>query len=358
MEKKSVILWFLLSLSLVIIVCALFVPTVHIVGHMSDEFKTVVYNKSTNFVTYLVDNPFWTTPAADVYFSSTGPVWMATGAIMLNLLVCVMAFMMLVFCIIELCTNNKTLMIKSNVLTKKLCFFAGGGAIFVGIFSIVSFITTTKMANGYEEFFVSACPFVFILLGIIVIILASKLQKRQYLEGNKKKSVWGFAFCGIMSVASFACLFVPVFMEGYLPKTSIFGAASMAGELVYEPSIVNMYGDFAFGIVLYLLIALAFVTVFVFIYSLIGFIRALMGKTTNFLSSRIKRWSMVFLIVYSLIFMLVLCQTAVLSAAFLFDGYLVLNWFFFVLLFIPFLPYIFSTFVQVEKKQKKQKNNE
>ena len=351
MSKKNLgLLWALLIVSATIIVVSLFVPIIQIVGHAADELNTVVYNKTVSFVQYLIDAPFFNTDAYDIYFSATGPVWLATGAIMFNLVVCAGSVVLFILCLIDLIAHNKNLQTRNNVLTKKITYYLGFISIFVAAFSIVSFIVTNKLSNGYMEFYVNACPFVILVLGVLTIIFASKLDKRVLVSANKTKDSLGFAFAGLSTVVSILALFIPIYIEGYFPKQSIYGASTMAVELLHEKPIVDMSGDFAFGLVTYVCFGLFLIAAFIAIYSIIGLIRSLLGKKTIFLSKAIKRWSMALIIGYFFIFCLVLCQTAVLSSSFYFMDILAFTWQFFVILFIPFLPFISTTLISVENK--------
>ncbi|MCR5553561.1 MAG: hypothetical protein K6F08_02335 [bacterium] len=359
MSKKNYgFLWSLLITSVILIVVSLFVPIVHIVGHAADELNSVVYDKNVNFLTYIIDAPFFNTDAFDIYYNSTGPVWMATGAIMFNLLLCVGAIVLFILCLIDLISHNKNSIIRNNVLTKKIAYYLGFISIFVAIFSAVSFIVTNSMANGYMEFYVNACPFVVLTIGVLTIIFASRLDKRVLTSANKTRDSLGFAFTGLSTIVSILALFIPIYIEAYFPKTSIYGASTMASDLLYEKPIVDMSGDFAFGLVRFVCFGLFFIAAFIIIYAIIGVIRSLFGKKTIFLSKAIKRWSMALIIGYFLTFSLVLCQTAVLSSSFYFMNILAFTWQFFVILFIPIIPYITSTLIAVEKKQKEITNLE
>lgn len=112
-------------------------------------------------------------------------------------------------------------------------------------------------------------------------------------------------------------------------------------------------GDYPFGFCTYVCYAMALPCLFVFVYSVIGFIFTLKGKPANWLSSRIKRWSMTILVLATVVFMFVLCQIAVLwSTLVVYEQYCMLKWTAILVALLPFVPYVASTLVSVEKKQK------
>ena len=128
MNKKRVILYCILALLAAgIVAVSLFIPIVHIVG--KDTSSAVVYDKSVSLITYLVDSPFMLTEAFDIYFSASGPIWLATASILFNFLVAIGGFVMFVACIIELCScKAENLAIKNNILAKKdffVCWMDG-----------------------------------------------------------------------------------------------------------------------------------------------------------------------------------------------------------------------------------------
>ncbi|MBQ7467225.1 MAG: hypothetical protein IJS74_04085 [Clostridia bacterium] len=360
-NKKRVILFSILAcLAATLVLVALFMPMVRIVAHAPDDAKTVVFDKPVSFLQYLKENPFVFTAAEGVYFNADGPIWMSTTSILLNLLVGVFGVAMFVVCILEiiLCAKDN-LAIKNNVLAKKISLFTGWLTLCVGIFAFVSFMVTTMLSNGYAEFYSIVEVFMLMGIGLAVIVLAHLTGKRQKEQAQSKlKNSLGFALIGLFSLACFAFAFIPQYSEYFMAEAnSMWQVASQAVELEKVARITEMSGTYPFGFAQWAIILLGVVTVFLFIYSLIGFILALAGKKTNWLSSRVKRWSMVFLVVYTILYVLILAQHAVMNSTFIifdeFETFKFLTPQFFALMFAPLLPYAISTMISVNKKSRK-----
>lgn len=361
MKKRNLILFSILScLAGALVLISLFVPMVHIVGHASGPEKTIVYDKTVSFLTYLFDCPFYLTEASDVYFNATGPIWMATSGILLNLLLGVAGITMFCACIFELATINKdNISIKNNVLAKKISYFVGWFSIIAGAFSIISFIVTTLLSNGYAEFYVNIEPIFIMMLGIAIIILAKFTEKRKTEQvSNKTKNALGFSLTFLFAILSIGLLFVPLYSEYFIGPDylTISKSTTIAEDLAGDKALI----DIPFGLVRFAQFALLIVCAFVLIYSIIGFILTLNNKKTNWLSARVKRWTMTLLIVQTIIFSLVLFQAAAFSSSLYlpaFDEFPKLNmftWLFYIVLFIPYLPYVFSTMITLNKNKKMQ----
>ena len=355
-NKKRIILFsILLVLSVALIAVALFVPTVSIVA--KDTSKVVVYNKAVSLVQYLIDAPFYLTDAFAVYFNATGPIWMATASILFNFAVIIGGLVMMVCCIVELCACNvRNFATKNNILAKKISLFVGWLTICLAIFATTSFVVTTMMANDYVSFDLSVAPFALISLSVAIIVLAHLTGKREQIQTpNKIKNSLGFALSGLIALAGIGLLFIPQFsIEFGLGVTSLWDVGRAATVISSDPYISNTMGEYPFGFSTWTMFILFFICAFVFIYSTIGFIRVLCGKSTSWLSSRVKRWSMAYLIVYSIIYLFVFCQLAVLwTSSVIIDGTTIflLHPYAYALMFVPYLPYAFSTLISVNKKK-------
>ena len=363
MNKKRIVLFSILAiLSAALVAVALFVPVTHLVA--LDTTETVVYDKSVSLIQYLIDSPFALTDAQDIYFNATGPIWLATGGIMFNIVVALGGLVMFVLCLLELCAcKAKKLAIKNNILAKKVSLFVGYFAISVAIFATTSFIVTTMMANGYTLFNLSYGLFIIMGLGLAIVILAHLTGKRtapQY--ASKAKDSIGFALSGLFAAVSIAILFVPQYsIDFLLGVTSLWDAGRAATTISSDPYIFNTMGDYPFGFSTWVMFLLFAVAAFVFVYSLIGFIRALAGKPTFWLSSRVKRWSMTFLIVYAILHLFVICQSAVLwsTAVIIETGipHFSLVPYAYALMLVPYLPYVFACMISVNKKVKFNEKN-
>lgn len=352
--KKRVAAFTLITLCAVaMILIALFVPCAHIVG--KDSTKAVVYDKAVNLITYIKDAPFIMTDAADVYFNADGPIWLATGAILFNILIIAGAGVLLVLSLTEVLTYKAANMqIKNNCLAKKTAIFVGTLSMCISVFGITAFYVTTLLANGYVEFYSGIAQFLIVALGLAVIILAAASGKKIYNDRPiKSKNAVGFAFTAVFALLTFAVAFVPFFHEAFLgAENTIFKAAMQANNLLRDAYIAHTLGDIPFGVAQYVVFATGGAAAFVFVYSIIGFIRALAGKSTDWLSARVKRWSMALLIANTILYVMVLCQTAVLYSSVSIDG---INLFLptaYIAVFVPYLPYAFSSLIPYSGKRK------
>ena len=357
MNKKKIIFnSIFICIGIALIFVALFVPFVHLIAR--DTSQVIVYEKSVSFLQYNFDGPFFYTDALDVYFDATGPIWTATGGILMCLIVAVSGLVLTLSSIFDLALcKAKSLNVRNNVLSKKLALFIGYLTISIGVFAIVAFIVTTMLANGYVQFYISVAPCIFIALGIATVVLAHLYGKREQEQNNDKvKNSIGFGLSALFALVSFVFVFLPQYSQDYFGADvrSFFSLSQQASELSIDPYIANTVGDIPIGFVQWGIIALGIATAFMFIYGLIGFIFTLLGKKTNWLSSRIKRWSMAFLITYSVIYFLVLCSAGVLLSTLTlsYDQIYVFMPIAYLLMFIPYLPYVFSTMVSVNKKKK------
>ncbi len=358
-KKRLIIFSVLAALSVVLVFISLFLPIVRIVGHAADDEKTVVFDKSISFFQYFRENPFVTTAADEVYFHASGPMWLSAASILLNLLVGVCGVAMFVACLLEIifCTKD-SFAIKNNILAKKISLFVGWFTLLSGLFAAFSFMFTSMLTNGYGEFYSAAGVYLLMLFGLIIIVLAHLTDKRKVVQAiNKLKNSIGFALVGILSALCFALVFVPQYAENFIEgSTSMWQVASKAVEFENIDWIRHMAGTYPFGFAQWVIIFLGIITAFLFIYSLIGFILAVCGKNTNWLSSRVKRWSMTMLIMFAVLYVLIMCQHAVLNSTFvIIDEFETLNFLapqFFILIFVPFLPYAASCLISYNKKIK------
>ena len=357
MNKKRIVFTSILTaLGVAFVLISLLVPMVHIVG--KDLGENIVYDQSVSLVRYVIDAPFVMTDAADIYFDATGPIWTASGSIMAFLLTAVSGLVMFLCGVVELITaKRENISVKSNCLLKKVSLFTGYLTILLSVFAIVSFIVTTMLAGGMVEFYTSFAPCFLLGIGIATVVLAHLLCKREKEQvSNKVKNSVGFGLVALFSVLAMIFVFIPQY-EMYFDTdfASFFSLSTNTNIFASDPYILHTLGDLPMGLVFWGILLLFVATAFVFVYSLIGFIFTLMGKKTDWLSSRVKRWSMAYLIVYSVIYFLVFCTIGVIWSTLAFDGYQILTALSYAVMFLPLFPYVFSTMVSVNKKQKEAK---
>ena len=363
MKKKYILLSILCALSIALVVIALLVPCVQVVG--KNNAREVLYSKPVSLITYIKDAPFLKIDGvSDVYYSSNGPIWMATTSILINILVAMAGGTALIACILGIAFAHKNASISNNVLAKKLCLFAGWFTISAGIFSIVSFILTTKLSNNYAEFNLVFGSFLTLAIGIIIIILAHLLEGRAKIQNAcKVKNCIGFAFGAAFSILCGAIPFLPFFTKYLVGANyqSLFQITSNANSIssAFYP---GMRADIPIGIMFYFIIAMELICAFIFIYSFIGLIRSASEKSINWLSSRVKRWSMSLMVISSIIWVLMLAQVSLFATTTTIDlgveKFEMINWFGYVLMLAPFACYLFSALIPANKKQKlEQKEN-
>lgn len=361
MNKKRIIIFSILAILAVgMIVTSLFLPAVHLIA--KDSGKVVVYDKTISLIDYFRDAPFLSTAADEIYFQSSGPVWMATGSLIFLTLPALLGIIMFVLSVLEICLcKTENVNIKNNVLAKKFTIFVGATTLICAVFAIISFAVTTMMANGYMEFGLVYGPFVLATIGLASMILAivSCRRKREQQTSKVKNSV-GFGLVAFFALICVIIPFLPFYREYFLvpDAVSMWQVAGKATELQSDAYIVKMLGDLPFGIAQWAIIALLLVCAFVFVYAFIGFIRSLMGKTTNWLSSRVKRWSMTLAVVFVVLMFLVSCQLGVITSTLVyFDGVknvFMLSAICIMYIMIPFIPYILSTMISFNKELQPQ----
>ncbi len=112
-------------------------------------------------------------------------------------------------------------------------------------------------------------------------------------------------------------------------------------------------GDYALGIFQWAMMAAMVPAAFVLVYSTIGFVLSLCGKNANWLAKRIKRWSLAFLVLYLVLYILMLASVSVISTSlFLNEKISVMLPIAYFAVFAPFLPVVFSSIVSSNKKDR------
>ena len=365
-KKQIITLSFLIAISIAIVLIALLVPAVHIVGHAADDEKTKVYDQAVSLIQYLKDEPFMTTAAFDVYFSATGPIWMATGALLCNLLIAIGGIALFVACVYELASIAKpNWATKNNVLTKKIAIIVAILSLLLSIFAIISYSITTLLSKGYADFYFDVGPFIMIVVSIGVLYIAKMLTPRvQPQETNKLKNIIGFSLTTLFTAIILSFMFLPIFSsQAELVvgpgRTSLYGLTQYAEEYMTIPAALSAYLDYPFGFMRYAIFITLFVGAFCFIYSIIGLILSCLGKKTDWLSSRIKRWSMTMIVIQTIMLFLLMCCFAVLESSFYNAEFNIniLGILTYVLMFMPYMLYAASTLVSLNKKPGKQKDD-
>ena len=265
--------------------------------------------------------------------------------------------------IIELATKNKNLAIRDNALLRKLTLFLGYFMVSLFIFEFFSFLVTSIMAKGYAVFESNIQNYVTMALGIGLLVCGYSISKKNVEQKkNKLKNCLGFGLCALFSLIGTAFLFAQQYSKYLIGYDASFYKLS---SIVWDLGVANTFGDYPIGLTNFAIYALIFINIFIFIYCLIGFILAIRGRDTNWLSSRVKRWTMAYLVTYTILYCLVLSGLAALMAGVFVDGVSMINALAYISVFIPFIVYACSCLIsynknmlrKVIKKQKKLDEN-
>jgi len=326
-----------------LLLCLFLLPLANIVSKTMDADKVVIDSASGTFnlLTFTKVMAY----LFDVSFNADGPVWLAILGFALNWLIVAGLILLITLIIFELVTIRHTNWTsKKNVLTKKVALAVGYLAVGVSIFEIVACIITTSMADEYFEY--KACIAVYITIACAVGIfvcayLSCKKQGDQ--QASKIRESTGFLLTFL-----FAGLFAGlVFIPQTIDNLSFWNMSYLANAIGEQPVAGNIF----VGVSQWATFALAIPLVFLAFYSLFGFCRSLIGKSTNWLSGAVKRWSLVWLVLTLVYLFLMTATITVLYGSFYLDGTFILKPWSYVMQFLPYLPYIFSTTISINKNR-------
>jgi len=356
MKKKRRLIFFIVIavLSAALVVTSLILPVVNLIA--KDNDLVIVSDKSVSVLQYIKQAVFFNTNAADVYFEASGPIWLATGGIMFYLLIIVagtVSFFAAISEIIMISVSGSVT--KQNCFAKKAAFFAGFFGAVVSIFSFVAFIVTTSMSNNYALFYPETQCYTVAGLSISLIVFAFLTGKKEYPQRtNKLHDAMGFAFTAVFTLLAVALLFVPQFNKYFG-----FGKDISFWELGKQSTLIPItelpFGaDYPLGISQWTMLLSMVIAAFVCVCSVIGFILVLCGKQVNWLSVRVKNWSIIFLVVYFVTYLLVICSVAALVTSFVLDEKIsIVLPVAYAAVFSPFLPFVSSHLIARNKKEKK-----
>jgi len=359
-ENRRLICFVILAvISLALILTTLFMPLVNIVACASTAEKPVVVNDTFNLIKMTNNNPFWTNlDAFDLYFSADGPIWIANAFILAHYLIIASFAFLFVFAIYEIIVYKKNMLsFKQNVIAKKIGVFSGITTILIFALSLVSFIITNKMAMGYVTFAYSTQGLIIFMLGILTLIFAfisGRKEKEQ--KESKWKNALGFGLTFILTVFAIVLFFIPQYSKYFLGngRESVWDVGFFA-NFVSSGAGFPVGAEYVYGPSQYGMFLSIFVSAFLIVYSLVGFILCLCGRKTDWLSKRIKRWSLTFLIVYMLLYLLEFAIISVTSVTFVIDEFNMILPTFIIAVIIPFLIYVSSNLVSVNRKEKTSK---
>ena len=288
----------------------------------------------------------------DTCYVADGPVWLSVLGVALNWLIVFGAAVLLGFVVFELCTPNKeNLTLKKNATAKKLALTLGYLVIGAFIYEVVAFGVTTALAFGYFNYAAHAEAYISLALAVGVLVCAY-LSGKKVAQGqgpNKARDGVGFAVAGVFAALFFAFVFVPA----ALGDMSFWQLSSTANDFAaYGYPIA---AEYFVGISQWMTFAMTVPVGFVLVYSIIGFVRSMQGKSVNWLSGATKRWSMA-LLVYSFVYLFLMMATIICTfGCFWADGTWVINCLPFVMVLLPYVPYIMSTTISHNKKTNEQK---
>lgn len=355
-KKQLYINIFLIIISVALIFTLLFVPLVHIIPKTFDNERNIIENAVGiySLTNYTKSGIFLFTDASDFYFGGAGPTWLSVFGILLNYLFIFILILFIAILTFNLITIKKdNLSIKNSIFSKKIGLIVGYFGIFVSIFEFTSFLLTTMLSNGYIEIYPKIQCYFTLFFSILILILTYLLNKRKLIqEQNKSKNIIGFSLSGLFSLLFIIFCFLPQYTIwlGVFAENSSFWRVMSNPELTTD--LIYNGGDFAVGLNCICFYCMIIIMLFILIYSLIGVIRAVKNKSTNWLSGRVKRWSMSFLIFGIIYYCLIFATISVLTSEIWYDNLSVfLPFAYFSILFI-FLPYLSSCIIPFCKKVK------
>lgn len=284
-------------------------------------------------------------------FEADGPVWLSVLGVVLNWLVLIGAVVLLGFVIFELCTPNKeNWTLKKNATAKKLALVVGYLTVSTFIYEMVAFGVTTALGQGYFNYAVNLQAYFTLALAVGVLVCAYLSGKKvaQEQKPNKARDGVGFAFAAVLSGIFFGLVFAPQMYDGL----SFWQLAGTAGEFATWG--YPIAAEIFVGISQWVTLAMAIPVGFVLVYSVIGFVRCMIGKSTDWLSGAVKRWSMA-LLVYSFVYLFMMMAAITCYPYYLcfwFDGQWLITFLPFVMTLLPYGAYIMSTTISHNKKPK------
>ena len=353
-KKHKYLYYYLLTFFLVALILTTFLLPI-VKFSAIDNNGIEVANGTFNLLSYLQQTVYLTTDAYYIFFNG-GPVWIAVLAISLNFLIVAFTAVCLGLCIFELITkDNKNITAKQNNLTKRIALFVGYFTLICQIITIVSFLITTAVSNGHATYISRFQSYVGIALAVAIIVIGHLLKKDDfYQKDNKKTAMWGFAGSAVSALICISLIFVPQISKLLLgADLSLFEFSQKATYLVGNTA---PYGDYPVGFMFYVIIAILLISAFIIIYSIIGFIKASKGQNTTWLSARIKRWSMAFIITNTIMFALALGGICSITSTPILEGNLMFLFTMILNMVLIFAPYVFATIVPLNKKLKNVKN--
>lgn len=344
MESKKRFYSFLIMgiLILALITTTLFVPIANIVSKTMDTKETIDAATGTFSLITLTKN-MWI--LFDSCYYASGPVWISILCVCLNWITLFLLVILLGFVIFELCAIKKeNLILKQNVTAKKIALITGYFSLVVFVFEIVSFVLTTALAKGYFVYNASMQMYLSAVLSVGLLICAYISSKKQFEQKpNKIREVLGYALTFVFVAVFELLMFLPKTIEG----RSLFDLSMLANDFGSHPIVAS---DLV-GLSQWVTFLFAVPTIFLFVYCLIGFIKALKGKQCPKIGRRIKRWTMAFAVM-SLVY-LVLETAAVIAVfgCFAYEGQLLISPLHLFMPVVAIVPYIFATTIAINKKQ-------
>lgn len=353
MKKKQIVGYsILICLSIVFVLSCLFLPLFH--TKLCDyNYGDVLVDGNFSFLEFIKQDLFNTnTNLFDAYFYASGPVWLTLSMIYLNVLTLIGSVFLFVLSIIGLifAIRKQNFSFKNSAIYKT-GNFVGGFAILATIAQVVGFIVLTSLGNGYVAFSALIGCYINAVIGVGIVVASYLVKdKEASLKENKTRDSIFFLLTSVVSVVLGVMLVTLAQISKLLvPEdlSTILGFNKLALEIGSNP----VGAEYPLGFALYGLIVVLIGLAFVAIYSIIGFIRALKGKSINWLSVRVKRWSKAVLDVFSLLFILIMCCGIILGVNIILtlpeQIVSTFNWWVYVEFAMPFILVITTRFIGV-----------
>ena len=324
-NKKQIVAVGVLTLfSIAFVVCCLFLPLFYM--KLCDFYTSeVVIEGNFSLVNFikLGGND-------DLFFSNldaSGPMWLTLATICFNILTIIGCAILTVLSILGLvfAIKGKNFSFKNSAVYK-LAGFVGVFGIISFIAQIVGFIVLTSLANNLIFFYPIAGCFVNFVLAIAILVSSRFVKNKEgVLNKNKLRDSIFFGLTFALSVGLIIMLVCCTQFSNEI-STIIWGEenltflnlSKMANDSTLNLAKNPFYGDVPLGVSFYAMSIVVIGLIFLAIYSIIGLIRCLCNKSTNWLSIRVKRWSRAILDTFAILFIFLMCSCTVLFSNIIF----------------------------------------
>jgi len=313
-NKKSLIFsTIILTIAILAIVLSLTTKFVYIQACTDSSYPIFDFKQSFNVLEFIREDIFFKYNLIYIFESASGPIWIVVGSIISNLLPLISTLVLIVALVIEIIyLFTKRVLAHNNSFVKPFAIFTGILYLIMCIFCFVGFTINNSMANGYMEFYANTGFYINAFVGLALIIFPIFLgDKQKEPNFNKIKNIILYGL--VIATSAIFCIFLfsNHYNADWFEKTTIFALSTFTVQNVNELGFASTGGDIPFGLSQYAIFAIIFCLAFITVYAIIALIRTCANKTTNWLSIRIRRWSIALISAVSVLYFLVICSVCV-----------------------------------------------